>query len=119
MSQVHRSAIARPLVGHGRPFVLGAIFFASVLAAAILSAALIFTSMTAAPATIRGGGGDLVDGWMSAAGSARAAQLDRTQDGYLPGLLSARPELVDGWMPEFAGAGAEDPRDGWEARLTD
>jgi hypothetical protein len=108
------------MVGHGRPFVLGAVLFVSIVAAAILGAVLIFTSMTADPATIRGsGGGDLVDGWTSAAGSARAAQLDRTQDGYLPGLLSARPELVDGWMPEFAGAAAGDPRDGWEAGLAD
>jgi hypothetical protein len=121
MSQVHRSVIAPPLVAHGRQAIRRSEFFVAIVATAVLIAAFIVTSIAAAPATIRGGGGgDLVDGWMPVAGSARAAQLDRTQDGYLPGLLSGRTELVDGWLPSVAGVpGADDPRDGWEAGLSD
>ena len=69
-------------------------------------------------------GGDAVDGWEAAMTAERVLNLERLQDGYLPGLLSAAAlhlanDVRDGWEPGLNLG--QQPRqviwDGWEAAL--
>ena len=138
MSQVHKSAIAQPIPVRRNQRFAGFATVAIALAATGVATFLIMTSLSSAPAgPAPSAQGDLVDGWMPAAAAARAAYLERVQDGYFPGLIAARQadapvdgylagliaargsaELVDGWMPAFrAGTAGSGPVDGWEASL--
>jgi hypothetical protein len=138
MSQVHQGAIAHPIpVRRNQRFAAFAAIAMS-LAAMGVATALIVTSVSFKPAgSAPTGSRDLVDGWMAGAMAARAAQLERLQDGYFPGLVSARRvgdpvdgafagliaalgsvNLVDGSIPAvWPETQSADLTDGWEASL--
>jgi hypothetical protein len=68
--------------------------------------------------------GNTVDGWEAGMAAQRVINLERVQDGYLPGLLSAATlnlstDAMDGWEPGLNLG--QQPRqiiwDGWEAGL--
>ena len=120
MSQVHKSTIGQPIrVGQLR--YAAAATLAASITAAVVAGVFIFGSLASAPAAVRTPQyGQFVDGWMPAAVGARVAQLQAVQDGYLPGLMSARQDgdPVDGYFPALTAARGGDPTDGWMPGLT-
>ena len=121
MSQVS-STISTPLstIHVPSPRVIAAFIGACVVLGAALAVAQP-TSPALAP-SLRAG--NTVDGWEAAMTAERIMNLERLQDGYLPGLLSAASvqvttDAMDGWEPGLNLG--QQPRqiiwDGWEASL--